>query len=268
MVRAMSEQRRTALVTGASSGIGAALARKLGAREYDCVLSARRVDRLEALARELEKTNGVRAHVVAADLGEHGGAEKLIQSVAGLGLSVDVLINNAGFGVYGPFVDQPASRVMQMVELNLVSLTRLTHHYAGEMAGRKRGRILQVASIGAYQPSPLYAVYSATKTYVLFFSEAINYELRGTGVSVTTMSPGLTATEFHEVAAHKKPKWMNLITMTADDVAEVGLRSMMKGRSVVTPGFANKLTALIVKLLPRSWATSMAALSMRGGAAS
>jgi hypothetical protein len=268
MAPAMNEQRRTALVTGASSGIGAALARKLAAREYDCVLSARRVDRLEALARELEKANGVRAHVVAADLGEHGGAEKLIQSVAGLGLHVDVLINNAGFGVYGPFVDQPASRVMQMVELNLVSLTKLTHHYAGEMAGRKRGRILQVASIGAYQPSPLYAVYSATKTYVLFFSEAINYELRGTGVSVTTMAPGLTATEFHEVAAHKKPKWMNLITMTADDVAEVGLRSMMKGRSVVTPGFANKLTAFFVKLLPRSWATSMAALSMRGGAAS
>jgi uncharacterized protein len=259
------EQRPTALITGASSGIGEAVARRLAARRYDCVLTARRTDRLETLARELEKGHGVTAKVITSDLGERDGAAALIEAVAGLGVSVDVLVNNAGFGVYGKLVDQAESRVMQMVELNMVSLTALTHHYVKTMVSRGKGRVLQVASVGAYQPTPLYAVYSATKSYVLSFSEALNHELYGTGVSVTTMSPGLTATEFHEVAVHKKPKWMNLVTMTADEVAEIGIRSMLRGRSVVTTGFMNKLMAVLVKLMPRSWATSMAELTMRGG---
>jgi uncharacterized protein len=259
----MPVRRPTALVTGASSGIGAAIAKKLARRSYDCVLTARRTDRLEKLANEIEKAHGVSAKVITSDLGAHGGAAKLIDSVAQLGVTVDVLVNNAGFGVYGNLVDQPEARVAEMVELNMVSLTTLTHHYVKEMVTRRSGRVLQVASIGAFQPSPLYAVYSATKSYVLSFSEALNHELYGTGASVTTVCPGLTDTEFHEVAAHKKPKWMSLITMSADDVAEIGIRSMMRGRSVVTTGFANKLTALIVKLLPRSWVTSMAHVTMR-----
>ncbi len=256
-------ERRTALITGASSGIGAAVARALAARKHDCVLTARRTDRLETLGKELEKEHGIKAHVVTSDLGARGGAEKLIQSVADLGADIDVLVNNAGFGVHGNFVDQPADRVMQMLELNLVSLTTLTHHYAKQMVARKSGRVLQISSIGAYQPSPLYAVYSATKSYVLMFSEAVNYELKGTGVSVTTICPGLTATEFHEVAAHEKPKWMDMLTMTAADVAGIAVRATFKGRAVVTTGFSNKLTAFFVKLMPRSWATAMAAMSMR-----
>jgi short-subunit dehydrogenase len=253
-------ERKTALITGASSGIGAAVARNLAARGHDCLLAARRKDRLEALAKELEKAHGIRAHAVAADLGVHGGAEQLIADV---GAPVDVLVNNAGFGVYGNFWEHDVARVMQMVELNMVSLTTLTHHYAKEMVRRKSGRILQVASVGAYQPSPLYAVYSATKAYVLFFSEAANHELSGTGVSVTTICPGLTDTEFHEVAAHVKPKWMDMLTMTPADVADIGVRAMMRGRSVVTPGFANKLNAFFVKLMPRSLATWAAGRSMK-----
>jgi uncharacterized protein len=260
------KDRRTALITGASSGIGAAIAKNLARRQYDCVLTARRKDRLEALASEIEAAHGVRATVVASDLGEHGGAQKLIGSVRELDVEVDVLVNNAGFGVYGPMVEQTEERLTQMIELNMVAVTSLTHHYVKEMVGNKRGRVLQVASVGAYQPSPLYAVYSATKSYVLSFSEALNHELYGTGVSVSTMCPGLTATEFDEVAGHKKPKWMKLITMTSEDVAEIGIRSMLKGRSVVTTGFINKLNALIVKLMPRSWATTMAQLSMRANA--
>ncbi len=265
MWSAMSE-RRTALITGASSGIGARIAHRLAARKHDCVLTARRKDRLDELAKKLEAEHGIRAQALASDLGERSGPDKLIEAVAALGVQVDVLVNNAGFGVYGRFIDQPLDRVMQMVELNLTSLTVLTHHYAKQMASRGGGRVLQVSSIGAYQPSPLYAVYSATKSYVLSFSEAVNYELRGTGVTVTTMCPGLTATEFHEVAAHKKPKWMNLVTMTADDVAEIGVRCMMRGRAVVTTGFMNKLMAFFVRLVPRSWATASAGLSMRSGA--
>jgi short-subunit dehydrogenase len=258
-----TKDRRTALITGASSGIGASIARSLARRRYDCVLTARRKDRLEALASEIERTHGVRATVVASDLGEHGGAQQLIGSVQELGVQVDVLVNNAGFGVYGPMVLQSEERLTQMIELNMVAVTSLTHHYVRKMVENKRGRVLQVASVGAYQPSPLYAVYSATKSYVLSFSEALNHELYGTGVSVSTMCPGLTATEFDDVAGHKKPKWMKLITMTADDVAEIGIRSMLKGRSVVATGFINKLNAFIVKLMPRSWATTMAQLSMR-----
>jgi hypothetical protein len=256
-------QRPTALVTGASSGIGAALARKLAARGSDCILAARRKDRLEALAGEIEKAHGVKAHAVVADLGVHGGAEKLVADVASLGAGIDVLVNNAGFGVYGNFWEHDPLRVQQMIELNMVSLTTLTHHYARAMVAKKGGQILQVSSVGAYQPSPLYAVYSATKAYVLFFSEAANHELRGTGVSVTTICPGLTDTEFHEVAAHVKPKWMDMLTMTPDDVAEIGLRAMARGVSVVTPGLANKLNAFFVKLMPRAMATWAAGRTMK-----
>jgi short-subunit dehydrogenase len=268
-MRAMSEltrgqsERSWALITGASSGIGAQIAHSLARRRYDCVLTARREDRLEVLAKNLEAAHGVGVHVVASDLGRHGGAGDLIEKVSAIGVPVEVLVNNAGFGVYGPFVDQSAERLGQMIELNMVAVTSLTHHYVREMRRRGRGRVLQVASVGAYQPSPLYAVYSATKSYVLSFSEALNHELAGSGVTVSTMCPGLTETEFHDVAAHKKPGWMRIVTMSAGDVAEIGVRSMLRGRSVVTTGLSNKLMAIIVKLLPRSWATTMAGLSMR-----
>jgi len=190
----------------------------------------------------------------------------LVESVRRLGVTVDVLVNNAGFGVYGTLVGQAEERVARMLELNVVSLTSLTHHYVKEMSLRRSGRILQVASIAAYQPCPLYAVYAATKSYVLNFSLALNRELHGTGVTVTTVCPGLTATEFHAVAAQKKTKWMDLLTMTADEVAEIAIRSMLGGRSVVTAGFLNKLVGVIVKLLPRRWATHLAEMSMRGDA--
>lgn len=256
-------ERRTALVTGASSGIGAALARRLAERNYDCILSARRVDRLETLARELEEKHGVKTYVVAADLATREGARGLVAAVDAIGVTIDFVANNAGFGVYGPFVEQPIERVLEMIELNVMSLTTITQHFAKLMIARKRGHILEIASIGAYQPSPLYAVYAATKAYVLSFSAALSYELRGTGVSVTAASPGLTETEFHEVAAHEKGSWMRLITMTADDVAVIAIKSALAGRSVVTTGILNKLMAVVVKLVPRSWSTAVAELTMR-----
>ncbi|HEX7666123.1 MAG TPA: SDR family oxidoreductase, partial [Polyangiaceae bacterium] len=252
-----------ALVTGASSGIGAALARRLAERKYDCVLSARRVDRLEALARELEEKHGVKAYVVAADLGTREGARTLLEKVGALGVTIDFVANNAGFGVYGPFATQSIERVHEMIELNMVSLTTITHHFVKEMIARKKGHILEVASIGAYQPSPLYAVYAATKAYVLSFSAAVNYELRDSGVSVTAVSPGLTATEFHDVAEHEKGWWMRFITMTADDVAVIAIRNALAGRSVVTTGLMNKLMAVMVKLIPRRISTAVAELTMR-----
>ncbi len=258
--------RETALVTGASSGIGAEIANHLARAGFDVVLAARRKGRLEELAARLAKDHGVSAQVVQADLSSHAGAEGLVRAVADLGVTVDVLVNNAGFGVYGPMAEQSVERTLEMVELNVTSLTYLTHHYLKEMVPRRRGRILQIASIGAFQPSPFYAVYSATKAFVLSFSEALHYELRGTGVSVTTCCPGLTATEFHDVAEHPKPAWMKSATMTADAVAASAVRATLRGKRVVVPGFVNWLAGVSAQILPKPMVIATAALTMKKSA--
>lgn len=253
-----------AVVTGASSGIGAELARGLARRGYDCVLTARREDRLRELAAELEKDHGVSATVFAADLASPDGAQKLHDAVVALDRPVTFLVNNAGFGVHGDFVQNDPARLAQMMQLNMVSLTELTHSFAKAMVERGEGRILQVASVGAFQPSPYYAVYSATKSYVRDFSQAVSWELRGTGVTVTSICPGLTATEFHEVADHPKPKAFDMVTMTARDVAEIAIRAAERGRATVTPGLANKIMEWALKWWTPRWvATAMAGISMR-----
>lgn len=251
-----------ALVTGASSGIGADIARELCARGYDLILTARRTDRLEQLKAELESA-GRRVTVISEDLSAPGGALSLIRRVDALGIPVSFLVNNAGFGIHGDFLDHDAARLSQMLELNLHALTILTWHYGRGMRARGAGRILQIASIGAYQPSPYYAAYSATKAYVLFLSEALNFELRGSGVTATTICPGLTATEFHDVAEHPKTGLIALTTMTSRSVAAVSVRAALAGKAVVTPGILNKLTGLLVKLIPRSWANAVTGLLMR-----
>ena len=264
----MAKQKQLAVVTGASSGIGADFARILAARGYDCVLTARRKDRLETLAAELEKDHGVSAIVIASDLGVAGSAAALHDAVGALGRPVTFLVNNAGFGLYGELVKHDAARLGQMMQLNMISLTELTHLFARDMVAQGEGRILQVASVGAFQPSPYYAVYSATKAFVRDFSQALSWELRGTGVTVTTICPGLTKTEFHEVAEHIKPGYMNAVMMSARDVAEIGIRAAERGRATVTPGIVNKLMELAIKWwTPRSVATAMAGLSMRSTAA-
>ncbi len=258
--------RELALITGASSGIGAAIARSLARRGYDVVLTARREDRLEALSEELEAAHSITAHVIAADLGEPGGALRLYDGIGEAGLAPSVVVNNAGFGIYGPHWRHPPARSAQMLELNVVALTHLTHLFAADMVGRGSGFILNVSSVGAFTPSPLYAAYSATKAYGLWFGQAMDWELKdlGTGVSVTTLCPGLTATEFHEVADHLKPKALDRMMMTSAEVAEAGVRAMLARRAVVTPGAMNVMTGWILKLLPRSWGTAMAGTSMKG----
>lgn len=257
------DQRQLALITGASSGMGTEFARLLAARGYDLLLTARRADRLLALQTELTAAARVQVEVVPEDLGVPGGAESLIKRVEALGRPVDFVINNAGFGVHGDLLDNDAQRVAQMLQLNLVALTTLTWHFGRAMRARGSGRVLQVSSIAAYQPTPYYAAYAATKAYVLFLSEAANHELRGSGVTVTTLCPGMTETEFHDVAEHPKTGLIAWTRMTAREVAEIGIRSALRGRAVVTPGLLNKLTGLSAKLVPRSWATALAALLMR-----
>jgi short-subunit dehydrogenase len=256
----MSEGR--ALVTGASSGIGAAIAVELAKANYDLILAARRKDRLDEQASTLSKAHGVDVKVVAVDLGSKGGAATLIREAGAIG-EVDVLVNNAGFGVHGNMADASIERTLEMCELNMTALTLLTHSFLKPMVARGRGRILQIASIGAYQPSPYYAVYSATKAYVLSFSEAVHYELKGTGVSVTTSCPGLTDTEFHDVANHQKPAWMKAVTMTAEQVARISLKAMFKGKRTVIPGFVNWISAVTALRTPKFMVIPLAARTMR-----
>jgi uncharacterized protein len=252
-----------ALVTGASSGIGAEITRQLAARKIDLIVAARRKDRLEALAQELRAKEGVRVDVVACDLGRPEGARQLFEEVSKVRKDVSILVNNAGFGLQNKVLDHTLEELEAQLQVNVVSLTALTRMFAAEMKAAGRGYILQLSSIGAFQPTPMYAAYSAAKCYVLSFSFAMNRELAGTGVSITSTCPGFTVTEFHDVAGHKKTGLMNLMSMPAARVADISLRAMFARRPKVVPGLLNKLNSFIIELLPRSLATAIAGTLMK-----
>jgi short-subunit dehydrogenase len=242
----------TTLVTGASDGIGQELARIAAAHRDDVVLVARRESRLRDLARELEQQHGIRAHVVAADLARTGAGSEVASRVADLGIHVDHLINNAGFGIYGRFDETPLDVELQIIQVNIVALTELTKRLLPGMVARRRGRILNVASTAAFLPGPLMAVYYATKAYVLSFSEAIANELQGTGVTVTVLCPGPTASGFQAAAHLEESKLVAGKTLaTSRQVARDGYRAMMAGKTIVVSGFSNKLVAQVPRLLPR-----------------
>lgn len=234
------------LVTGASAGLGVHFARQCRARGDELVLVARRKDRLEALAAELGS-----AHVIAADLAAPGAPAKLLAEVAGLGLEVDTLINNAGFGAAGTFVEAPPERLLEMIDLNVRALTELCRLVLPGMLERRRGSILNVASTAAFQAGPYSAVYYATKAYVLSFSEALYEESKGKGVHVTALCPGPTATEFFEVAGSPNGR---LAKMATDPKAVVaaGLAGLARNKPIVVSGVANKVGAFATRLMPRS----------------
>jgi short-subunit dehydrogenase len=232
----------TALVTGASSGIGLEIARIL-ARDHDVVLVARRADKLEALAADVGG-----ARVMAVDLGDPSGPRQLIAEIP----QVDVLVNNAGFGDWGPFADASETKLDEMIELNIGALTRLTRAYLPGMLGRGHGRVMNVASTAAFQPGPLMAVYYATKAYVLSFSEAIAEETRGTGVTVTALCPGPTASEFQAGAAMEDSRLVKGRKLpTAASVAAFGVKAMERGDVIAVPGAVNKILAASVRMSPR-----------------
>ncbi len=258
-----NNQRELALVTGASGGIGGELALELAGRGYDVIITARRADRLMALKAKIEAAHRVRVHVLPEDLGVPGGAESLIRQVDVLGQPVSFLANNAGFGLHGDFLDHEPGRLEQMLRLNMLVLTTLTLHFGRTMRARGRGCVLQVSSVGGFQSSPYYAAYSATKAYVLLLSEAMHFELRKSGVTVTTLCPGLTDTEFHEVAEHPKTGIAALTTMSASTVAQAGVRAALRGRRLLIPGLMNKLTMFMLRFLPRSWTIAGTGLMMK-----
>lgn len=257
---------RWALVTGASSGIGADFARELAQRGMHLVLVARREERLRALAEELEREHGVRTRVIVADLGKPDAPRALHEQLQGEGIAVDVLVNNAGFGVFGEFLDVPWERERQMLELDVLALVHLTKLFAADMRARGFGRVLQVSSIGAFQPSPTYATYSAAKAFVLSFGEALACELRGSGVTVTVVAPGVAETEFFAVAGQKRSLFQRLTIMSSARVAGIGVRALERGRTLVVPGLVNAATAWSMRLLPRRWQAALAKTAMTLGA--
>jgi uncharacterized protein len=246
---------QAALITGASSGIGLELAREFAAHGHDLVLVARSGGRLEEIAAELKRMHSVDARVVVKDLSRPGAAEEIHRELTDVGLMVEVLVNNAGFGVYGPFVDTPWERELEMLRLNVVALTDLAKRFARDMVARRRGRILNVASTAAFQPGPHMAVYYASKAYVLSFSEALADELRGTGVTVTALCPGPTRSGFQQAAAMHRSRMLRLSVMDSATVARIGYRAVMAGRPLVIAGWLNRLFASPARLVPRQMVT-------------
>ena len=254
---------KTALITGASFGIGLEFARIFARERYNLVLVARSADRLRQLASELEKAHGVHSLILATDLTEPGASAYVLDQTTRAGIPVDVLVNNAGFGQYGRFAENDLEECLRQIQLNVTTLTHLTRLYLPGMIdrakiGRKSGRILNVASTAAFQPGPLMAVYFATKAYVLHFSEALANELNGTGVTVTCLCPGATATEFHKRANATGQRLLRFGAMDARTVAEDGYRALMAGKPVVISGFKNWLLAQSIRFSPRRLATAIA----------
>ena len=260
---ALNIRTSTALITGASSGIGESLARQLAAHGADLILVARTEDRLHALAAELGARYRVQVHVLPADLNLPGAASQLHAAVQARGLNVDILVNNAGLGGYGEFSAQPPAEIDRMIAVNIGALTGLTRAFLPDMLTRGRGRVLNVASTAAFQPGPMMAVYYATKAYVLSFSEAIAEEVAGSGVSVTALCPGPVRTGFQAVSRLGESDLLSgparLAILSADEVARLGVRGMLVGQRVVVAGRLNRVQTLLPRLLPRAVVTRLIA---------
>ena len=240
-----------ALVTGASSGIGRAIAVQLAADGSDLVVVARRRDRLEELAAELESAHGVQVDVLVADISELEGLAAVEQRVRA---GVDLLVNNAGVGGQGAFAELPLDRQDRQIRLNVLAPVRLSHAALEHMLPRGRGGILNVSSIAGLQPMPYVATYAATKAYLSTFSNALHEEVRGRGVSVTNLLPGFTTTEFHGVAGINRSIVPGLAWMKADNVARAGLRAVAQGRAQCVPGLGYRILSGISALTP--WSVS------------
>jgi short-subunit dehydrogenase len=258
-----SSNRPVALITGASSGIGAALARELARRGHDLVLSARSLAPMEALAEELRGL-GAAAAVIAADLVQPGAAASLAAQLESRGIEVEVLVNNAGLGAFGRFDGIDPARNSAMLQVNIVALTELTRALLPAMLARRRGKIVLVASTASFLPCPYFAVYAATKVYVRSFGEALAQELRGSGVSVNVLCPGATATNFFDVAGKAPHALQAARMMTADAVARIGCAGMMRGERVTITGLMNRILAFAATHTPH-WLTlpAMARMTAR-----
>ena len=249
---------KTALVTGASSGLGAEFARQLAAMGCNLVLVARRLELLDRLKQEILSAHSVDVRVAARDLGVADAPLRLHAELEAAGVKVDVLVNNAGFGLHGEHMRIPWEREREMLMLDVMSLMQLTKLFVRDMLARDFGYVLQVSSVAAYQPSPSYAAYAGAKGCVLLFGEALNFELRGSGVSCTVLSPGVTATEFLKVAGQKPSLYQRLFMMRAPAVVRTGLAAMLKHKPSVIAGWLNACVSWSTRFVPRRWTAYIA----------
>jgi len=252
-----STNRPATLITGASAGIGAALARVFARNGHAIVLVARRDDKLAALADAIASDGGPRPQVLAVDLGRPGAVDRLADALHALSVEPDYVVNNAGFGLVGPAAALDRAEQLAMVDLNVRVLTDLSLRFVESLA-RQRGGILNVGSLAGFMPGPNMAVYHATKAYVLSFTEALHIELKPKGVRVTALCPGPVATEFQARAGMPANYFPRLLLRSAERVAQDGYDGLMQGRSLVVPGFANRLATMLPRLLPRALVLSTA----------
>ena len=252
--------RRTALITGASSGIGEAFADVFGSKGFDLVLTARREDRLQMVAERIRQRDRVTVHVIVADLSLPGAALHLCEDLTARGVAVDVLVNNAGYGIPGAYTSSPWERHAAMLQVMIVSLAELTHRLLPSMVARGYGRVINVASLAGLVPAPAgHTLYAATKAFAIRFSEALAHEVRRHGVHVTALCPGFTMSEFHDVigtreSVSRMPAWM---WMDAPTVARQGYEAVMRGVPIYVNGRVNRTIAFLVKYLPLSVITGI-----------
>lgn len=250
---------KRALITGASEGIGFELAKLFAKNNINLVLVARNEKRLQEIKDDLSK-NGVEVEYYAKDLSKPENAIEIYNDIQAKGITIDFLVNNAGFGINGEYTDIPWERELEMFNLNIITLAYFTKMFAKDMKTRGFGKILNLGSTGSFQPGPYMAGYCATKAFVLSLSEATNFELKGTGVSVTTLCPGVTKTKFHDVANTGKTLMSGLLSQaTPQEVAEYGFKLMMKNKPYGIHGFINKLMIFMVKISPRNMVTAISA---------
>ena len=241
-----------ALITGASSGLGLEFADLLAAQKVNLVLVARRQEAMEKLASDLRRKYGVDVLVEAIDLASRGAPSRLKSSLDARSVAIDILLNNAGYGLHGDFLETPIERTVNMIQLNITTLTELTYLFGRDMATRRSGHILLVASLLAFQAVPSYAAYAATKAYVLALGEALHDELRPHGVVVTSLCPGHTATGFDATAGATISPLLRVLTMKPGPVARSGIRALLQGKAMVVAGLPNKMAAFSNRLTPRA----------------
>jgi len=244
--------KEVAIITGASSGIGYETALLFAKQKIDILIVARNKQKLNDIKSAIEQQFKINVYCVAADLSITDGLVNIDNCVKANNLCVTYLVNNAGFGDYGLFAERSMEKYSEMLSLNVLSLTELTYHYAKQMIKNGKGRILNVASTAGIQPDPYFAVYGASKAYVISLTEAIHKEFEKTGVTATVLSPGATKTEFMERADMNNAKLYDSGVMSAKEVAEVGFKGMMKGKLHVIPGFKNRILAFFSSITPSS----------------
>jgi len=243
---------KTALITGSTSGIGNSFAKLLAKNKYNLILVSQNAEKLDKQAYELSREYHIKVDIIACDLSEPYAASSVYQKIRDLGLQINMLINNAGFDEYGEFLDTDKEKEIKMIHLHTIFPTEIIKLFLPDMVKHKCGRILNVGSTGSYIPCPYTAVYAATKSYILSFSRALNAELKGTGVTITTLCPGATKTEFAKKAGMEETLLFKLFVMNPENVANIGYKALIKGKESVISGGYNKLLVFSSYLLPNA----------------